>query len=89
MCKKPIIPFRYDDSVYDDSVIMFIANLDYIEYYANPKRGLSRLLTSVQAFLKEASDREESKREEEVLRRTNDSKIQEIKEQLGSLKQRK
>lgn len=83
--KKTIIPFRYDESVYNDSVIMFIANLDYIDYFSNPKLGLSRLLKSVQAYLKEAQDIEKRRRDEEEHNRREE----EIKKQLHSLEQRK
>lgn len=30
---KKIIPFRYDDSIYNDSVILFIAKLDFIDNF--------------------------------------------------------
>ena len=49
--KKKIIPFRYDDSCYNDSVIIYIAKLDYIEYRKNDASSLTRLLTSIQSFL--------------------------------------
>lgn len=64
---------------------MFIANLDYIDYFANPKLGLSRLLKSVQASLKEAQDIEKRRRDEEEHSRREE----EIKKQLHSLEQRK
>lgn len=57
--KKKIIPFRYDNSPYNDSVIMYIARLDYIEHKANTGKSLSRLLSSVQAYLKEEVEKEQ------------------------------
>lgn len=70
--KKKIIPFRYDESVYNDSVIIYIARLDYIDYKTNPSKSLSRLLLSVQNYLKE-----ERKREEQESKNRRDKQEQE------------
>ena len=94
--KKKIIPFRYDDSVYNDSVIIYIARLDYIEYQSNPSKALSRLLSSIQTYLKSEKDREEKEKEAEE-RRLNEekskqeqaNKLQQIREQLENLETRK
>lgn len=48
---KPILPFKYDSSIYNDSVILYLANLDYIEYQANPEKAMERLLLSVNSYL--------------------------------------
>ena len=94
--KKKIIPFRYDDSVYNDSVIIYIARLDYIEYQSNPSKALSRLLSSIQTYLKSEKDREEKEKEAEE-RRLNEekskqeqaNKLQQIPEQIENLETRK
>lgn len=93
---KMIIPFRYDNSTYDDSVIMYIAKLDYIEYYLNPNKGLSRLLSAVQGYLKEEADKNERERQEEErrqieLKNSQDvaRKVNDIDMQLQGLEQRK
>ena len=94
--KKKIIPFRYDDSVYNDSVIIYIARLDYIEYQSNPSKALSRLLSSIQTYLKSEKDREEKEKEAEE-RRLNEekskqeqaNKLQQIREQIENLETRK
>ena len=64
MYKKKIIPFRLDDSTYNDSIIMFIAKLDYIDYNANPENAISRLVSSVLEYL-QALDSERERKEKE------------------------
>ena len=94
--KKKIIPFRYDDSIYNDSVIIYIAKLDYIEYKSNPSKALSRLLSSIQVYLKSEKEREEKEKESEE-RRLNEEKskqekadkLQQIREQIENLETRK
>ena len=54
--KKKIIPFKYVDSIYNDSVIIYIARLDYIDYPTHPDKALQRLLVSVQTYLQEERD---------------------------------
>ncbi len=94
--KKKIIPFRYDDSVYNDSVIIYIARLDYIEYQANKVKALPRLLASVQSYLNEERERKEKERQEEERRRNAEvsrqeraAKLQNIRERIESLENRK
>ncbi len=49
--KKKIIPFRVDNSVYNESVIIFIAKLDYIDYASNQSLAISRLVSGVTDYL--------------------------------------
>lgn len=49
-CKKPIIPFRIDDSPYNDSVLLKIASLDYIEYKDNA-RAMERLIRGIRHWV--------------------------------------
>lgn len=86
--KKKIIPFRYDDSVYNDSVIIYIARLDYIEYKANPSKSLPRLLLSIQSYLKEEAEKKEQERQEEERRRHAEISRQERAAKLQSLRER-
>lgn len=62
MYKKKIIPLRLDDSPYNDSIILYIAHLDFIDYRKNPQDALSSLVKSVQSYL------ETQKLEEERLK---------------------
>lgn len=94
--KKKIIPFRYDDSVYNDSVIIYIARLDYIDYMSNPSKALPRLLLSIQAYLKEEADKKEQERQEETRRRHAEvsrqeriAKLQGLREKIKNLESRK
>lgn len=94
--KKKIIPFRYDDSVYNDSVIIYIARLDYIEYKVNPSKSLPRLLLSVQSYLKELADKKEQEQQEEerrrhieISRQERAVKLQGLRERIENLENRK
>lgn len=62
MYKKKIIPLRLDDSPYNDSIILYIAHLDFIDYRKNPQDALSSLVKSVQSYI------ETQKLEEERLK---------------------
>lgn len=94
--KKKIIPFKYDNSVYNDSVIIYIARLDYIDYPTNPDKSLQRLLLSVQTYLKEEAAKKEKERLDEEIRRKAEisrqeraEKIQGIHDKLEKLENRK
>ena len=94
--KKIIIPFRYDNSTFDDSVIMYIISLDHIEYYKNPEKGMSRLLLSIQGYIKEEIDAKEKERQErerlrqaEILRKEKSVRLQNLREKIESLENRK
>lgn len=69
MFKKKIIPFRVDESVYNKSVIIYIANLDFIDYFSNPTLALTRLVDSISKYIKDKKEADEKllakKRKEE------------------------
>ena len=94
--EKKIIPFRYDRSQYNESVILFVAKLDYIDYQQNPKSALNRLLAAVKDYLK--SDRERAAREaaeaerlkqEEIMRQMQAVKEREMREKIVQLEGRR
>jgi len=94
--KKKIIPFKYDNSIYNDSVIIYIARLDYIDYPSNPEKSLQRLLLSVQTYLKEEHAKKEKERLEaerrlkaEISRQERAEKIKGIHDELEKLENRK
>ena len=64
MYKKKIIPFKYDDSFYNEEIIIFIAKLDFVDYQANPEQAINKLVGSIKKYL---ADLEEQKRHEEEL----------------------
>ena len=69
MFKKKIIPFRVDESVYNKSVIIYIANLDFIDYYTNPTLAMARLVDNISKYIKDKKEADEKllakKRKEE------------------------
>ena len=57
--KKTIIPIKCDDSEFNSSYILYIAKLDYVEYYVNPEKALAKLRDSIKAYLETFSNQEE------------------------------
>lgn len=59
--KKKIIPFCVDKSIFNESIILYVAKLDRIEFCANQEKALDALADSVNEYL--AHQREKSSRE--------------------------
>lgn len=94
--KKKIIPFRYDNSVYNDSVIIYIARLDYIDYNTNNTKSLERLVSSVKNYLDELAAKEEAERLEaerriyvEQTKKEKQMKLQVLNDRIETLEHRK
>ncbi len=49
--KKKIIPFRYDQSLYHESVIIYLADLDFIDYQFNRQKAMKRLVAAIKEYL--------------------------------------
>lgn len=49
--KKKIIPFRYDRSLYHESVIIYLADLDFIDYQFNHQKAMQRLVLAIKEYL--------------------------------------
>lgn len=83
--KRKIIPFRYDYSKYNDNVIIYIADLDYIDYPANPQKGISKLIGSIKNYV--ASEKESERQYEENLkkRKQEAEKKVELKKELEKI----
>lgn len=47
MYKKKILPVKIDDSVYDESVILYLANLDFVDLTRNQEQGLKAMVRSI------------------------------------------
>lgn len=79
--KKKIIPVRIDDSSYNESIALYIQNLDYVDYGANPDKAMARLVSSVTGFLsrqrKLRAEQERKAREEEERLRLEQEQEQE------------
>lgn len=89
--KKLIIPFRIDDSTYHEDVVLYVAKLDYIAYYANKEKSLQRLVEAIlaykdklesqrQALLRQQEEVARMKREEEERIKQEQRQVQEQKE---------
>lgn len=87
--KKKIIPFRYDNSCYNDSVIIYIAKLDYIEYRKNDASSLTRLLTSIQSFLKQESEQQKALELRQNEEKKRKQYIDELKQRYNNLSTQK
>lgn len=61
---KKIIPVRIDASKYDRSVMLRIADLDYLDYAKNPEKGIKDLVEAVKHHIFEKQEQERKKREE-------------------------
>ena len=51
MYKKKILPVKIDESVYDESVILYLANLDFVDLTRNHEQGLKAMVRSINNFL--------------------------------------
>lgn len=86
--KKPIIPLRIDKSPYHRSVLFRIADLDYLEYYANPQKALADMVDSIRSHI-EKMEAEKKRRIEEERRREEERKRQEEERRLKEEERRK
>lgn len=66
---KPIIPIRIDRSHYNKKVLFRIADLDFINYFINPEKGIADLIKSIKVHLASIELEEKRKKEEEEKRR--------------------
>ena len=70
---KKIVPLKIDDSVYHESVIMYVARLNSIDYYLNPSKAVGRLVESIQDYMTVKREERErimkERQEQEELRR--------------------
>lgn len=64
--KKKIIPLRVDNSEYNPSVILYLAALDYLDYYKNPEKALNKLIDSIKLYLAEQKAFAERKKNDEL-----------------------
>lgn len=65
MMKKHIIPVRIDDSTYNEDVMFYISILDYIDYKANPEKGIKSLVQAIEHQLEQIKAEENRQKEEE------------------------
>lgn len=66
--RKTIIPFRIDESHYDEDVFLRLVDLQYIAHYKNPDTSLDELVVAVKNNLMQIKEKEEirkSKKQEQ------------------------
>lgn len=44
---KRIIPFRYDNTPYDTSIMIYVAGLQYVSFQDNPEKAMSDLVVAI------------------------------------------
>ena len=44
---KRIIPFRYDNTPYDTSIMIYVAGLQYVSFQDNPDKAMSDMVTAI------------------------------------------
>lgn len=68
MLDKKTIPFRVDNTIYDKSVLMYLAPLDYIDYGKNPSKAFQALLLALNNHMDKKKEAERRKLLEEQKR---------------------
>ena len=68
MLDKKTIPFRVDNTIYDKSVLMYLAPLDYIDYGKNPSKAFQALLVALNNHMDKKKEAERRKLLEEQKR---------------------
>lgn len=76
--EKHIIPFRIDATKYNTGIVVHTAGLEHIAYYAEPDKGIDRLVKAVQKYLDEINNKKLKEQEE----RERQKRIQEIDKEL-------
>lgn len=86
---KHIIPVRLDPTPYNKKVLFRIADLDYIEYYTNPEKGLRDLVDAIKAYLAQLEEEEKRKAEEEKKKREAEKKKKEDEKARKELEEKR
>lgn len=64
--KKKLIPLLLDDTPFHDAVMMRIVDLDWIDYYLNPEKGVEKLITSIKSHLNELAEEDRLRHQKEL-----------------------
>lgn len=86
MMKKRIIPVRVDDSAYHEDVMFYISILDYVDYKANPEKGIKDLIKAIKTYLTEEQEAERRQLIAEEERRKQEEDLIRRQRQMESLK---
>jgi len=88
--KKHIIPVRIDSTPYNKKVLFRIADLDYIDYYTNPEKGMEDMIKSIKTYLEELAHAERLRIEEKNKKQQQErEKEEELKRQKELNEKRK
>lgn len=80
---KKIIPFRYDESKYNKSILMYLAPLDHIEYPKNKDKAFGQLIASIKTYKHTLELAEqESQRAAELAKQREQEKLEKQKQEL-------
>ena len=80
---KKIIPFRYDESKYNKSILMYLAPLDHIEYPKNKDKAFGQLIASIKTYKHTLELAEqESRRAAELAKQREQEKLEKQKQEL-------
>lgn len=80
---KKIIPFRYDESKYNKSILMYLAPLDHIEYPKNKDKAFGQLIASIKTYKHSLELAEqESRRAAELAKQREQEKLEKQKQEL-------
>ncbi len=80
---KKIIPFRYDESKYNKSILMYLAPLDHIEYPKNKDKAFGQLIASIKTYKHTLELAEqESRRAAEIAKQREQEKLEKQKQEL-------
>lgn len=82
---KKIIPFRYDRSPYDDSVMLYLATLDRVDFFRNPDTAIRSLVEAIHRQLDEIQKEEIRKKREEEERKRREEEQRRRAEELASV----
>lgn len=80
--KKYIIPVRIDRSSFNKKNLFYLADIDFIDYVANPENGIVHLIESIKNYISEVKEEERRKQEEEKKRKEEErKKAEDLKQQ--------
>lgn len=86
--KKRIIPFRVDDSVFNESVILYIAKLDYIDYTKNQDKAMARMTESINNHLKLIAEKDKLAKEKKLQEEERLKQAKEKEKELSRVQER-
>jgi hypothetical protein len=86
--QKKIIPLKLDSSQYNDSIILYLATLDFIEYKKNPTVAIKRVIKSVSQYLADKKAKEDRLKEQEAQEKARQEAETKRKQQIADKEQR-